>query len=401
MLSGRSLSLHPGYLSALRHPGPRPGRDGRSRRRPGRASEHVLKSAPENRRRHPRPRGNTPSRQGRLKSATHQYRAALLLARNDPDISPADGRRAQLSARTASRAAQPDEGLSLDQVQDEFLQSLPSRTRPRPPLNSGTTPRPNLTDEATTVAGLGLEPKAGGKSQEPEPANARGGGKRQSQRRSLRQASSQLLPSEPMPSFVTPPRAGPSIADVAEALEGAARARATKQAEAEARRAEAEADAEPGSDASLATVTESRLFLGEAAPAAKSLCLSRSSASKSRQAAGRPSPIASDCGSQSARRSLQPLSRMQHSGSRRRRPHGRFLRSSASASRRSRKITAERAIAALRTIAALGERWIAAIHVARAQPARLACRQQSRTAGSWRRAARRARRHVAAEHPHT
>src|SRR6478672_1539632 len=114
------LELHPGYLSA--------------RVTLGRALielndldvalaelEHVLKSAPENLAAI-RGLAEIHHRQGRLAEALTQYRAALLLARNDPDLQrTVDELTYQLEPPASP---EPDEGLSLEQVQSEFLQNL-------------------------------------------------------------------------------------------------------------------------------------------------------------------------------------------------------------------------------------------------------------------------------------
>ena len=120
------LDLHPGYLSA--------------RVTLGRALielndleialtelEYVLKSAPENLAAI-RGLAEIHHRQGRLKSALAQYRAALVLARNDPDLQ----RTVDELAYQLEPPAEPksDEGLSLEQMQDEFLQNL----SPPPPV---------------------------------------------------------------------------------------------------------------------------------------------------------------------------------------------------------------------------------------------------------------------------
>jgi tetratricopeptide (TPR) repeat protein len=120
------LNLHPGYLSA--------------RVTLGRALielndldialaelEHVLKSAPENL---AAIRGvaEIHHRQGALPRALTHYRAALALARNDPDL--------QRTVEELARQLEPQpppasaDGLSFEQMQDEFLQNLP----PPPPV---------------------------------------------------------------------------------------------------------------------------------------------------------------------------------------------------------------------------------------------------------------------------
>src|SRR5882672_1583347 len=124
------LDLHPGYLSA--------------RVTLGRALielndldvalaelEHVLKSAPENL---AAIRGvaEIHHRQGALPQALAQYRAALTLARNDPDL--------QRTVEELARQVEPlpppasADGLSFEQMQNEFLQNLP--LPPPPPIKA-------------------------------------------------------------------------------------------------------------------------------------------------------------------------------------------------------------------------------------------------------------------------
>ncbi len=125
------LELHPGYLSA--------------RVTLGRALielgdldsalaelEHVLKSAPENL---AAIRGvaEIHHQQGHLSEALAQYRAALGLARNDPDLQ----RTVDELARKVEPVPAPAsaDGLSFEQMQNEFLQNLP----PPPPIKSAGT----------------------------------------------------------------------------------------------------------------------------------------------------------------------------------------------------------------------------------------------------------------------
>src|SRR3984885_1640180 len=115
------LDLHPGYLSA--------------RVTLGRALielndletalaelEHVLKSAPENLAAI-RGLAEIHHRQGSLAEALAQYRAALALARNDPDL--------QRTVDELARQVEPPpppasaDGLSFEQVQDTFLWNPP------------------------------------------------------------------------------------------------------------------------------------------------------------------------------------------------------------------------------------------------------------------------------------
>src|SRR6476659_5663159 len=122
------LELHPGYLSA--------------RVTLGRALielndldaalaelEHVLKSAPENL---AAIRGvaEIHHRQGSLAEALAQYRAALELARNDPDL--------QRTVDDLARQVEPPpapastDGLTFEQMQNELLQNLMAPPPPPP-----------------------------------------------------------------------------------------------------------------------------------------------------------------------------------------------------------------------------------------------------------------------------
>src|SRR4051812_33798444 len=122
------LEIHPGYLSA--------------RVTLGRSLielndldvaiaelEHVLNSAPDNL---AAIRGvaEIRHRQGDLSEALAQYRAALALARNDPDL--------QRTVDELARKVEPlpppasADGLSFEQMQNEFLQNLP----PPPPAKA-------------------------------------------------------------------------------------------------------------------------------------------------------------------------------------------------------------------------------------------------------------------------
>jgi tetratricopeptide (TPR) repeat protein len=140
------LTLHPGYLSA--------------RVTLGRALielndldvalaelEHVLKSAPENLAAI-RGLAEIHHRQGSLSEALSQYRAALALARNDPDL--------QRTVEDLARQVEPipppasADGLSFEQMQDEFLQNLSAPPPPPPP--SPEPPAPAVASEAEIVA---------------------------------------------------------------------------------------------------------------------------------------------------------------------------------------------------------------------------------------------------------
>jgi tetratricopeptide (TPR) repeat protein len=132
------LELHPGYLSA--------------RVTLGRALielndletalaelEHVLKSAPENLAAI-RGLAEIHHRQGSLAEALAQYRSALALARNDPDL--------QRTVDELARQVEPPlppasaDGLSFEQMQNEFLQNLmpPPPVAPPPALQMAPPP---------------------------------------------------------------------------------------------------------------------------------------------------------------------------------------------------------------------------------------------------------------------
>jgi tetratricopeptide (TPR) repeat protein len=123
------LAIHPGYLSA--------------RVTLGRALvelnrldegqtelELVLHNAPENLAAI-RGLAEIHHRRGSLGEALTQYRAALALARNDPDL--------QQTVSELERVVDPpkppavEEGLSFEQAQDEFLKNLPPPPPPPPP----------------------------------------------------------------------------------------------------------------------------------------------------------------------------------------------------------------------------------------------------------------------------
>src|SRR3954471_6766631 len=131
------LELHPGYLSA--------------RVTLGRALielndldtaraelEHVLRSAPENLAAI-RGLAEIHHRQGSLAEALAQYRAALGLARNDPDLQQTVAELARQIEPPAPPAS--DEGLSFEQLTNEFLAMGPP---PTPPV----TPAPPVVEEA-------------------------------------------------------------------------------------------------------------------------------------------------------------------------------------------------------------------------------------------------------------
>ncbi len=152
------LDLHPGYLSArvtlgralieLNDPDTALGE-----------LEHVLKSAPENLAAI-RGLAEIHHRQGSLTLALAQYRAALALARNDPDLQ----RTVDELARQVEPPVPPasSDGLSFEQVQNEFLMNLPA-----PPPVPSSPARPASARQPTPPPAIHLAP-----SPEPVPAAA-------------------------------------------------------------------------------------------------------------------------------------------------------------------------------------------------------------------------------------
>jgi tetratricopeptide (TPR) repeat protein len=147
------LEIHPGYLSA--------------RVTLGRSLielndldvalaelEHVLKSAPDNL---AAIRGvaEIRHRQGDLSEALTQYRAALALARNDPDLQRTVDELARKVEPVTPAAA--DEGLSFEQMQNELLQNLP----PPPPVKPAEPLRTATAAARETPAAPPMEPEKG------------------------------------------------------------------------------------------------------------------------------------------------------------------------------------------------------------------------------------------------
>ena len=146
------LEIHPGYLSA--------------RVTLGRALielneldvalaelELVLRSAPENLAAI-RGLAEIHHRQGSLAEALAQYRAALALARNDPDLL----RTVTELARQVEPPAPPAsaDGLSFEQAQDEFLKNLPPPAQaPIPPATPPPGGEPTEANEASPVEPAG------------------------------------------------------------------------------------------------------------------------------------------------------------------------------------------------------------------------------------------------------
>src|SRR5712692_6321861 len=122
------LAIHPGYLSARVTLG-------RALIELNQLDEAqaelalVLKSAPENL---AAIRGLAEifHRRGALSDALTQYRAALNLARNDPDLEQIV---AELTRELAPKGRQPVDGLSLTQMQQELLTHTPAPLSTPPP----------------------------------------------------------------------------------------------------------------------------------------------------------------------------------------------------------------------------------------------------------------------------
>ncbi len=145
------LHLHPGYLSA--------------RVTLGRALielneldgalaelEIVLKSAPENLAAI-RGLAEIHHRQGSLAQALAQYRAALALARNDPDLQ-------QTVAELARQVEPPPplasaDGLSFEQAQNEFLKHVPPPTKPAMAAQAAPTERVDVVERPGDIAARG------------------------------------------------------------------------------------------------------------------------------------------------------------------------------------------------------------------------------------------------------
>jgi tetratricopeptide (TPR) repeat protein len=139
------LAIHPGYLSA--------------RVTLGRALlelhklddaqaelELVLKSAPENL---AAIRGLAEifHRRGALTDALTQYRAALNLARNDPDLEQIV---AELTRELAPKGRQPVDGLSFAQIQQELLTHAPAPLTAPPPASAPAAVSPSMPSPART-----------------------------------------------------------------------------------------------------------------------------------------------------------------------------------------------------------------------------------------------------------
>src|SRR3977135_2798545 len=119
------LKIHPGYLSARVTLG-------RALIELGQLDEaqaelsRVLESAPENLAAI-RGLAEIHHRRGELVQALAQYRAALLLARNDPDLEETI---ADLSRQIEPAKSGPSGGLTLQHMQDELLKLAPPPAKP-------------------------------------------------------------------------------------------------------------------------------------------------------------------------------------------------------------------------------------------------------------------------------
>ena len=148
------LALHPGYLSA--------------RVTLGRALielghldeaqhelETVLKSASENLAAI-RGLAEIHHRRGDLREALAHYRAALLLARNDPDLEETI---ADLSRQIEPAKPAPSGGLTLQHMQDELLKHAPPR--PQSPQSAQSTQR-SASSAISADSAVNVTPQAGG-----------------------------------------------------------------------------------------------------------------------------------------------------------------------------------------------------------------------------------------------
>jgi tetratricopeptide (TPR) repeat protein len=124
----RGLSIHPGYLSARVTLG-RALLDLGDLGEAQRELELVLKSAPENLAAL-RGLAEVHHRRGDLSEALSQYKTAATLARNDPDLAQTVDDLTRLVK--PSKRTEPDDGLSLEQMQRELAAHAPAPVKPRP-----------------------------------------------------------------------------------------------------------------------------------------------------------------------------------------------------------------------------------------------------------------------------
>jgi tetratricopeptide (TPR) repeat protein len=163
------LAIHPGYLSA--------------RVTLGRALlelnqldeaqgelEHVLKNAPENLAAI-RGLGEIHHRRGDLSAALAQYRAALTLARNDPDLEETVAQLARQVEPPKPRVA--SEGLSFDQMQSELLKLAPPPPSPSPvTIDDILSPPPAFSEPAPSIEEPVVESELAPVPQEPVASDA-------------------------------------------------------------------------------------------------------------------------------------------------------------------------------------------------------------------------------------
>ena len=121
------LAIHPSYLSARVTLG-RSLLDLQQLDDAQRELESVLKSAPENLAAI-RGLAETHQRRGSLADALVQYRAALALARNDPDL---EQMVSDLASRLESQPPADASGLSVEQANEELLVATPGNGQVQP-----------------------------------------------------------------------------------------------------------------------------------------------------------------------------------------------------------------------------------------------------------------------------
>jgi len=139
------LARHPGYLSARVTLG-RALLELNQLEEAQSELEHVLKNAPENLAAI-RGLGEIHHRRGELPEALAQYRVALALARNDPDLEETV---AQLARQVEPpEPVLPSDGLSFDQMQSELLKLAPP---PPVPVSAATEAQPPMPKPAATEA---------------------------------------------------------------------------------------------------------------------------------------------------------------------------------------------------------------------------------------------------------
>jgi tetratricopeptide (TPR) repeat protein len=163
------LAVHPGYLSARVTLGRALLELNQLEAAQGEL-EHVLRNAPENLAAI-RGLGEIHHRRGELAEALAQYRAALALARNDPELEETV---AQLARQVEPpKPAIPTDGLSFDQMQSELLKLAPpppavpaaseARAAPPPPVipeAADPAPLPEPASELADAADASEPPRA-------------------------------------------------------------------------------------------------------------------------------------------------------------------------------------------------------------------------------------------------